>query len=209
MLTIAFLDCNVKKIALYKGGEKWFSFKKRQGIGVNKFRIEEVLMKRLNVLLLVTVLVVAIGATVLADGSAYVYDDLNISQIESFFYSVSYSISFIRGTASDGTPYWRITDRHTGIKLLLIVYDLDSNNADEFESLEFIASFTLSPVPSIYRINAWNDAKRFGKAYLDKDGDPMLEFDLDVNGSTKDAIVTWMEKAIRITRSFAEYIGYL
>jgi hypothetical protein len=31
-------------------------------------------------------------------------------------------------------------------------------------------------------VNAWNQKKRFTKAYLDDDGDPVLEMDLDLEG---------------------------
>jgi hypothetical protein len=37
-----------------------------------------------------------------------------------------------------------------------------------------------TPVP-LERINEWNRSQRFGRAYLDKDGDPVIEMDLDLD----------------------------
>ena len=167
-------------------------------------------MKKMGILVGAIVLIMVMMASVtFADGTYYTYDDLNATQISSCLYDVSYSISYIRGIANDGTPYWSVTDRYSEIKLVLIVYDEDTNNATEFESLAIGASFTMSPSPSMYQINRWNRNKRYGKAYLDEDNDPVIEFNLDLKGGvTKKTVVQWIERSIRITRNFAEYIGF-
>ena len=166
-------------------------------------------MKKMGILIGVVVFVMAMASVTFGDGTHYTYDDLNATQIESCLYDVSYSISYMRGIASDGTPYWRITDRYSGIKMVLMVYDEDINNSTEFESLELGASFDMHSKTSIYDVNRWNQNKRYGKAYLDHDGDPVIDFDLDIKGGlTKKAVVEWIERSIRITRNFAEYIGF-
>jgi hypothetical protein len=34
---------------------------------------------------------------------------------------------------------------------------------------------------SMSQVNDWNKVKRFSRAYIDKDGDPALEFDVDLD----------------------------
>lgn len=43
------------------------------------------------------------------------------------------------------------------------------------------------------RINEWNRTKRFSRAYLDREGDPIIESDIDLEGGvTREAMVAWV-----------------
>lgn len=43
------------------------------------------------------------------------------------------------------------------------------------------------------QINEWNRTKRFSRAYLDREGDPIIESDIDLEGGvTRDAMVAWI-----------------
>lgn len=44
------------------------------------------------------------------------------------------------------------------------------------------ARFTVTDKTTIERINEWNRTKSFSKSFLDKDGDPSLELDVELNG---------------------------
>jgi hypothetical protein len=50
-------------------------------------------------------------------------------------------------------------------------------------------------------INTWNRTKRFGKAFLDKDGDPALEMtvnlDYGVSRENLDDSFNWWSKAVK------------
>jgi hypothetical protein len=63
--------------------------------------------------------------------------------------------------------------------------------------------------PTLQRINAWNQEKRFSRAYLDKDGDPVLESDLRLtDGVTRETVVSFL-KIFEISLSaFATWIGF-
>lgn len=40
---------------------------------------------------------------------------------------------------------------------------------------------------SLEKVNEWNKSKRYSRCYLDKDGEPVLQLDLDLAGGiTKD-----------------------
>jgi tetratricopeptide (TPR) repeat protein len=52
---------------------------------------------------------------------------------------------------------------------------------DDGRSLQFHAAFTDGQV-TLAAVNEWNRTKRYSKSYLDDDGDPHLELDLDCSG---------------------------
>ena len=57
------------------------------------------------------------------------------------------------------------------------------------------------------KINSWNRTKRFSRAYLDGEGDPCLEADLDFEGGVTRESFREFVKTFRISvRSFAKYV---
>ncbi|TBW37052.1 YbjN domain-containing protein [Siculibacillus lacustris] len=65
-------------------------------------------------------------------------------------------------------------------------------------SIELYHGFETDAKPSPERINEWNRTKRWGKAYLDKDGDPNLNFDINLRGGVMRAnldsdIARWVD----------------
>lgn len=61
-------------------------------------------------------------------------------------------------------------------------------------SAQLFAGFSSSRALSPVIINEWNRTKRFSRAYIDQEGDPILESDIDLEGGvTEAAIVTWIE----------------
>ena len=54
-------------------------------------------------------------------------------------------------------------------------------------------SYSKTPC-SLRKINQWNKEKRFSRAYLDDDGDPCIEADLEFDGGvTRKAICEWIK----------------
>jgi hypothetical protein len=61
----------------------------------------------------------------------------------------------------------------------------------------------------LVRINEWNRDKRYTRAYIDKEGDPVLEADLDLEGGSsmgavKELFRTWLASV----KLFTAHIGY-
>ena len=76
-------------------------------------------------------------------------------------------------------------------------------------SLQLYAGFNMEKPPTLERINAWNREKRFSRAYLDKDGDPVLESELDLEGGvTRQAIISFLETFETSLSRFATWIGF-
>lgn len=56
-----------------------------------------------------------------------------------------------------------------------------------------LAGFTADGRVLPGRINEWNRTKRFSRAYLDAEGDPIIESDIDLEGGiTEKAMVAWI-----------------
>lgn len=61
-------------------------------------------------------------------------------------------------------------------------------------SAQLFAGFSSRQSMSPVIINEWNRTKRFSRSYIDREGDPILESDIDLEGGvTEKAIVTWIQ----------------
>ena len=61
-------------------------------------------------------------------------------------------------------------------RVLLLPY----GEGPDYPSIQLHAGFKAEADPDA--INAWNRDNRFGRAFLDTDGDPILQYDLDLEG---------------------------
>jgi len=56
---------------------------------------------------------------------------------------------------------------------------------------------------NMHTVNEWNKAKRFGRAYIDGDGDPCVELDYDLEGGVSDeSIKVWFDTVTAVVKSF-------
>jgi hypothetical protein len=95
---------------------------------------------------------------------------------------------------SDGTYRFQLA----GFKTLLL---------SKKKNLQLYVSFKHKT--PLARINEWNRDKRYTRAYIDKDGDPVLEADLDLEGgSSMGAIKELFRTWVTCVKLFAEHIGY-
>jgi Putative bacterial sensory transduction regulator len=61
---------------------------------------------------------------------------------------------------------------------------------------------------NVNTINEWNKTKRFGRAYIDTDGDPCVELDYDLEGGvTDDSVKVWFDTVTAIVRSFRTHVS--
>jgi hypothetical protein len=58
------------------------------------------------------------------------------------------------------------------------------------------------------KMNEWNKNKRFARAYMDDDKNPVLEADLDfAGGTTDDIIVAWIKLFESQVKSYVEFLN--
>jgi hypothetical protein len=66
----------------------------------------------------------------------------------------------------------------------------------ECRSFQYYAGIAMHDKPECGKVNKFNRERRFGRAYIDKDGDPVIEMDVDLDGGVArdhivESIATW------------------
>jgi hypothetical protein len=100
------------------------------------------------------------------------------------------------GKDSQGDP--RIIGRVDGTKYGVYFYGCAKGR--ECDDIQFSAGWS-GPKVSLEKINEWNRDKRFGKAYIDSDGDPRLEMEVNldygVSAKNLEDSFNWWSKALK------------
>ena len=87
-------------------------------------------------------------------------------------------IAYAQSVDDNGDPIWRYT--HNNILTTLVSYD--PTIAGSYASLLFFAGWNTKGDFPLSVINEWNRTSRFGRAYVDDQGDPVVELDLLLAG---------------------------
>ena len=88
----------------------------------------------------------------------------------------------------------------------LIFYGCDSG--PDCTDLTFYTYFDTKGATPLARVNRWNLESRFSRAYLDEDGFPTIETDLDLAGGvTRDALRTWIDGYRESVSDFAAFLA--
>jgi len=98
--------------------------------------------------------------------------------------------------AQDENPYLEVF--HSDLKALILFMNCDDNHKN-CKTLQYYMGFSDAEDVTLEMINQWNRERRFGRAYIDDVGDPVVEMDvdLDFNGIPRRNLVesfsVWME----------------
>ncbi len=76
----------------------------------------------------------------------------------------------------DGDPY--IESRFSGVKTIIIFFGCSEGK--NCTTVQFYSGFSEAKNAQD-KMNEWNKTRRFTRAYIDKDGDPVLEMDIDLD----------------------------
>jgi len=107
---------------------------------------------------------------------------------------------------SDGDP--KISGKVSSTSFNVYFYGCTDNT--NCKSLIFKAGYNLSNGISAAKINEWNRNKRFSRAYIDDEGDPFLEMDVNLdyegvgNENFQDTLDWWRVSV----ESFEEFIDW-
>ena len=109
------------------------------------------------------------------------------------------------GADSHGDP--KIDSGSQGADWILFFYGCTENR--DCQSVQFYAGFDLAEGLPVERLNDWNRGNRFGRAYADADGDPIIEFDVNLAGGVseanlRDTVGLWSA----VLRGFMRHIGW-
>lgn len=87
------------------------------------------------------------------------------------------------GKDSQGEPM--IRSRAAGSTFTIYFYQCRASK-NKCEHLQFSSAFRMDERPAYEKMNEWNRVRRWARAYLDRDGDPVIQFDVSVQGVTRD-----------------------
>lgn len=125
--------------------------------------------------LLTPMLLVGLATTVPAADAGLddVVDDVTVDELVEFMDNEGYAVE----VHERGFVQWKLD----GFRCQVFI-------ADDSESMQFHASFSDGNA-TLKRANEWNATKRYSRSYIDEEGDPHLELDLDMcGGVTPDRI---------------------
>ncbi|HEU0134455.1 MAG TPA: YbjN domain-containing protein [Allosphingosinicella sp.] len=110
------------------------------------------------------------------------------------------------GTDKGGDPM--ITSGVSGTTFQIVFYNCTGNKA--CATVQFHVGYDLKTSVGLEKINEWNRTKRFARAYLDKEDDPILEMDLDLDdgGLSHALFVDNLQFWASLLGDFEKFIGY-
>jgi hypothetical protein len=109
------------------------------------------------------------------------------------------------GTDSAGDPM--VTSAVSGTQFRILFYNCTANK--NCKTVNFLRGWDLDKAMQLDAINKFNAENRFVRAYLDKEGDPMLAMDVDLDdGGMSDALfIDNVEFWATLLGSFERHIG--
>lgn len=110
------------------------------------------------------------------------------------------------GTDNVGDPM--ITSSVGGTSFQIYFYNCTDNR--DCATVQFHSGYDLSSSPTLESMNEWNKSKRFGRGYLDDEGDPILEMDIDLDdgGVSPLLFIDNIEFWTSVLSDFEKLIGY-
>ena len=108
------------------------------------------------------------------------------------------------GTDKVGDPL--ITSAVAGTTFQIFFYNCKEHK--DCATVQFHSGYDLKSAPSLEVVNEWNRTNRFGRAFLDKENDPILEFDIDLDdgGMSPDLFIDNLEFWAVVLNNFEEKV---
>ena len=101
-----------------------------------------------------------------------------------------------------------ITSGVGGTTFQIFFYNCTKNK--DCATVQFHSGYDLKTPVSLDKLNEWNRNKRFGRAFLDSENDPILEMDVDLDdgGISPLLFIDNIEFWTSILGNFERHIGY-
>ena len=110
--------------------------------------------------------------------------------------------------ATDSTGDPMIKSAYNGTTYQVLFYTC--TNHRQCATVQFHAGYDFDKTLPLETMNNWNRTQRFGRAYLDKENDPILEMDVDLDdgGVSSELFIDNIEFWTSALRQFEKHIGY-
>ncbi|HEX2560555.1 YbjN domain-containing protein [Phenylobacterium sp.] len=97
-----------------------------------------------------------------------------------------------------------ITSALDGSNFRVLFYDCEAGRC---AAIQFATAFDVKDGLTLSRINTWNRERRFGRAYLDDEMDPFVEYDVDFEvGATTEAVGNAIDVWEAVVPAFKKHI---
>jgi hypothetical protein len=108
----------------------------------------------------------------------------------------------------DATGDPMIESAVSGTRFRVMFYGCKANK--DCATIQFLSGYDKKSVTSLSSINDWNREKRFGRAFLDAEGDPILAMDVDLDdgGVSKALFADNLEFWVAVKDGFEKHIGW-
>ncbi len=108
----------------------------------------------------------------------------------------------------DDTGDPKIESAAAGVNFSIYFYGCTDGKA--CSSIQFSSGFDLDSALNMSSVNDWNTRKRYGKVYIDDEGDPYLEMDINLAGGgiTEDSFRDSLDSWERLLSDFQEHIDW-
>ena len=115
---------------------------------------------------------------------------------------------YVAQLTTDRTGDPLIRSAASGTNFQIFFYNCTNNK--ECATVQFHAGYDLKTGTSLVSINEWNRTQRFGRAYLDKENDPILEMDVDLDdgGVSQLLFIDNLEFWTSSMGGFEKHIGF-
>jgi hypothetical protein len=109
------------------------------------------------------------------------------------------------GTDNVGDPM--ITSAAVGSKFVVLFYNCTNHAA--CSTIQFQTAWAMKNKPTLDAINDWNHGNRFARAYIDKEGDPgiMMDVNLDKGGMSPSLFRDNLEVWVAVIGKFAKQLA--
>ena len=110
------------------------------------------------------------------------------------------------GKDGEGDPM--IVSASSGSEFRVIFYGCTANK--NCATIQFVSGYEVKTPVTLARINEWNKTKRFARAVLDGEGDPiiLMDVDLDDGGLSRPLFIDNIEFWASVLGDFERFIGY-
>lgn len=147
-------------------------------------------------------LALALVALVATPAVAKVYKGITVGEMEQIIKGLG--LQYEIKTDSAGDPMLSI--KQGGLRVGLYFYHKVQG---QYTAIQLSTGFSMKQGPSLEKINEWNRTKRFARAYLDKEGDPRVEVDLDLEGGATEGAIKELFRTNRaVLAQFTKHIGF-
>lgn len=151
-------------------------------------------------------LLVAIGGSMLAAAPAKAANVVaEPTQIMELMRKAGYTVE---QKTVKGDTYLRSSRGKDAYKFNIFFYGCDENTVRNCKTVQFYAAFSPKAKPTLEALNTYSAENRWGRFYRDKDNDPIIEMDLDLEdgGMSDELFLDNLEYFETVTSKYADFV---